>query len=175
MNPLSGRGVPRIRPALRTRERPLTSSRRRTVSLGDGAGQVDRLPFSGSAIVEVEETQTVYLRCRVNGTDTPVTDVTLSAVRSIPGPQGPEGPKGEQDPHGEQGPQGPEGPEGPEGPQGPPGEDGKDADGVKSGSLADTGSTAGQLALIGAIVLALGGGALLLRRYIPLPGGRYRS
>lgn len=105
-----------------------------------------------------------------------VVDIAFTAVRGgVQGPEGEHGPKGEEGPQGPPGPEGPQGPPGPEGPQGPPGEDGKDADGVKSGSLADTGSMAGQLALIGAIVLALGGGALLLRRYVPLPGGRYRS
>lgn len=44
-------------------------------------------------------------------------------------------------------------------------------------TLPDTGadSNTGMLALIGGIIVALGAGALVLRRYIPLPGGRYRS
>lgn len=53
--------------------------------------------------------------------------------------------------------------------------DSDDTEQVSSEQLAQTGASAGQLALIGGIVVALGVAAFVLRRYIPLPGGRYRS
>ncbi len=113
-----------------------------------------------------------------------------ASAKGCPGEDGKDGKDGADGKDGEQGPPGPPGPEGPQGPEGPKGEDGKDGVDGKDGKvvvvdddtkpagsekLAQTGTSTGQLALIGAIVVALGAGALLFRRVIPLPGGRYRS
>lgn len=104
-----------------------------------------------------------------------VVDIAFTAVRGgVVGPQGPAGPEG---PQGPPGPEGPQGPPGPEGPQGEPGKDGKDADSLdtSAGTMPDTGTSVGQFVLLAAILAALGAGTLLLRRVIPVPGGRYRS